>query len=165
MNKIFGIDLGTTYSCVAYIDENDKPVVLKNADGHLTTPSVVYFESAEDIIVGDQAKESAKMEPTRAVDFAKNSIGVPGVTWERNGIQYTPEEVSSYTLKKIVGDAIETLRHSLQNVPKRSEEAAMYYHDTIVPGMNALRAEADILEALTEKSYWPYPTYSDLLFY
>ena len=41
----------------------------------------------------------------------------------------------------------------------------MYYHDTIVPGMNALRAEADVLEAMTDKSYWPYPTYSDLLFY
>ena len=110
MNKIFGIDLGTTYSCVAYIDENDKPVVLKNADGQLTTPSVVYFESEDEVVVGDQAKESAKMEPTRAVDFAKNSIGVPGVTWERCGVQRTPEEISSYTLKKIVGDAVETLR-------------------------------------------------------
>ena len=62
-------------------------------------------------------------------------------------------------------DAIETLRHSLDNVPKQREAAAMYYHDTIVPGMNALRAEADVLEAMTDKSYWPYPTYSDLLFY
>jgi len=62
-------------------------------------------------------------------------------------------------------DAIETLRHSLNNVPKQREAAAMYYHDTIVPGMNALRAEADELEAMTDKSYWPYPTYSDLLFY
>ena len=62
-------------------------------------------------------------------------------------------------------DAIETLRHSLNNVPKHREAAAMYYHDTIVPGMNALRAEADALEAMTDKSYWPYPTYSDLLFY
>jgi len=62
-------------------------------------------------------------------------------------------------------DAIETLRHALGNVPKQPEAAAMYYHDTIVPGMNALRAEADTLEALTDKSYWPYPTYSDLLFY
>jgi len=62
-------------------------------------------------------------------------------------------------------DAIETLRHSLANVPKQREAAAMYYHDTIVPGMNALRAEADELEAMTDKSYWPYPTYSDLLFY
>jgi len=62
-------------------------------------------------------------------------------------------------------DAIETLRHSLENVPKQAEPAAMYYHDTIVPGMNALRTEADTLEAMTDKSYWPYPTYSDLLYY
>ena len=41
----------------------------------------------------------------------------------------------------------------------------MYYHDTVIPGMNALRSEADALEMLTDKSYWPYPTYSDLLFY
>ena len=44
MGKVFGIDLGTTYSCIAHIDENGKPVVLKNAEGDLTTPSVVYFE-------------------------------------------------------------------------------------------------------------------------
>ena len=62
-------------------------------------------------------------------------------------------------------DAIETLSHGLENVPKQAEAAAMYYHDTIITGMNALRAEADALEALTDKSYWPYPTYSDLLFY
>lgn len=62
-------------------------------------------------------------------------------------------------------DAIETLGHALENVPKTAETAAMYYHDTIVPGMNALRREADALEAMTEKTYWPYPTYSDLLFY
>jgi len=57
MGKVFGIDLGTTYSCVAYMDENNKPVVLKNAEGDLTTPSVVYFESAQDITVGSVAKK------------------------------------------------------------------------------------------------------------
>ena len=62
-------------------------------------------------------------------------------------------------------DAIETLRHGLDNVPKHPEAAAMYYHDTVIPGMNAMRTEADALEAITDKSYWPYPTYSDLLFY
>ena len=62
-------------------------------------------------------------------------------------------------------DAIEILRHAMANVPKQAEAAAMYYHDTIIPGMNAIRSEADELEALTDKSYWPYPTYSDLLFY
>ena len=62
-------------------------------------------------------------------------------------------------------DAIDILRHAMEAVPKEAEAAARYYHDTIVPGMNALRSEADMLEAMTDKSYWPYPTYSDLLFY
>ena len=111
MKKFFGIDLGTTYSCVAYIDDNDKPVVLKNSEGDLTTPSVVFFESPESIIVGEPAKESAKMDPSLVVDFAKNSMGVPDTFWERNGVKYSPEEVSSYVLKKIVNDAVETLRN------------------------------------------------------
>lgn len=50
MGKVFGIDLGTTYSCIAYIDENGKPVVLKNAEGDLTTPSAVFFETQTDEI-------------------------------------------------------------------------------------------------------------------
>ena len=62
-------------------------------------------------------------------------------------------------------DCIELLRHSLSQVPKDAKAAAMYYHDTVIPGMNAMRSEADILETLTDKAYWPYPTYSDLLFY
>ncbi len=62
-------------------------------------------------------------------------------------------------------DAIELLSHGLNNVPKEARAAAMYYHDTIIPGMNALRSEADTLESLTDKACWPYPTYSDLLFY
>ena len=62
-------------------------------------------------------------------------------------------------------DTLETLRHVIKNVPKNAEAAAMYYHDSVVPGMNALRSQADALETLTDKSCWPYPTYSDLLFY
>ena len=62
-------------------------------------------------------------------------------------------------------DAIDTLRHTLEAVPKEAEAAARYYHDTIIPGMTAIRSTADQLEALTDKSHWPYPTYSDLLFY
>ena len=62
-------------------------------------------------------------------------------------------------------DVLNTLRHVMENVPKDAESAARYYHDSVIPGMNALRSEADALETLTEKSSWPYPTYSDLLFY
>lgn len=111
MEKIFGIDLGTTYSCVAYITEYDRPAVLKNADGELTTPSVVFFESPTSVIVGNTAKESAKMNPLQVVSFVKNSIGKADAKWTINGQTYTPEAVSAEVLRKIVRDAEDTLRN------------------------------------------------------
>ena len=62
-------------------------------------------------------------------------------------------------------DNVEALRFSLGAVPKGPEKAAKYYRTVIVPAMEDVRREADILEALTDKSCWPYPTYSDLLYY
>ena len=62
-------------------------------------------------------------------------------------------------------DHVQTLGFSLDAVPTDPELAVDYYHDVVVPAMAALRKEADTLETLTDKSYWPYPTYSDLLFY
>ena len=58
----YGIDLGTTYSCISYVDKTGRPVVLKSANGEDTTPSVVYFESPDNVVVGRQAKDSA-VEP------------------------------------------------------------------------------------------------------
>ena len=101
-------------------------------------------------------------------------------------LKYTKNLCDTLTVKKSVGaschaesvlirhlsqntdslyDALDLLRHGLETVPANEEEAARHYHDTIVPGMNALRSSADMLEILTDKSCWPYPTYSDLLFY
>jgi len=110
MGKVFGIDLGTTYSCIAYIDANGKPVVLKNAEGDLTTPSVVFFESQTDVTVGAAAKESSKMYPEQVVTAIKRSIGQPGFALNINGVEMKPEEISSYILKKIVKDAEDSLR-------------------------------------------------------
>ena len=59
----------------------------------------------------------------------------------------------------------EKLRSDLKNVPSQLEDAVAYYHDVITSDMRALRNDADLLEQLTDKAYWPYPTYSDLLFY
>ena len=62
-------------------------------------------------------------------------------------------------------DQVETLRFALEAVPTEPAAAANYYHNVVIPAMRDLRKEADILETLTDKSYWPYPTYSDLLYY
>jgi len=121
MGKVFGIDLGTTYSCIAYMDANGKPVVLKNAEGDLTTPSAVYFESQSDITVGSVAKESAKMYPDKVVTFIKRSIGQPGFSLNINGVDMKPEEISSYILKKVVNDAIDTLK--MESLMADGEEA------------------------------------------
>lgn len=110
MGKVFGIDLGTTYSCIAYIDEHGKPVVLKNAESEMTTPSVVYFESPEDITVGLAAKEEAIMHPHQSVSLIKRDMGQPGKNRTINGIEMRPEEISAQILKKVVKDAMDSLR-------------------------------------------------------
>lgn len=110
MSKVLGIDLGTTYSCVSVIDSTGKPVVLKNSEGELTTPSVVFFESPQSVIVGTAAKESAKLYPNDVVSFVKRRIGQSGASWNIQGVDRGPEEISSYILKKVVGDAAEALR-------------------------------------------------------
>ena len=105
MNCVFGIDLGTTYSCIAYIDEYGKAVVLKNREGKPTTPSVVMVESKENIVVGDYAKDSILTDHDKTVQFIKRKMGKECDTVELNGITYTAPEISAYILKKLAADA------------------------------------------------------------
>ena len=66
----YGIDLGTTNSCIAYVDHTGRPVVLKSAIGEETTPSVVYFESPDNVVVGRQAKDTALLAPHLVVSWS-----------------------------------------------------------------------------------------------
>lgn len=112
MGYVFGIDLGTTYSCVAYIDEYGKPMVLKNSDGDHTTPSVVMVESADNIIVGTEAKRAIEIEPDKTVQFIKRKMGKENDVVRLNGTDYHAPEISSMILKKIVNDANEELKQT-----------------------------------------------------
>lgn len=114
--KIIGIDLGTTYSCIAHIDEYGKPVVLPNSDGKLTTPSAVYFENEENIIVGEEAKNVSKIYPDRVAEYVKRSMGDPLYSFAVDGKQYRPEEVSAYILRKLVQDASQVLGEDITDV-------------------------------------------------
>jgi len=104
---VFGIDLGTTYSCVAQVDTFDQAIVLKNFEGKNTTPSVVYFGADNTVVVGEEAKEASKLEPERTVSLIKRSISTDDAytkpTKFPNGLD--PTEISAYILKKIVADA------------------------------------------------------------
>jgi molecular chaperone DnaK (HSP70) len=101
----FGIDLGTTYSVISYIDEFGKPAVIRNASsGRETLPSVVYFESAGNVVVGDQAKNLAVVYPDRVVQRVKRDMGRER-NWEFDGTSYTPESISALVLKRLAEDA------------------------------------------------------------
>jgi molecular chaperone DnaK (HSP70) len=117
---VFGIDLGTTYSCISYIDEYGKPVVLKNSDGEHTTPSVVYMESKENIIVGNEAKRSIEVESEKTVQFIKRKMGKEKDTVEIGGTIYHAPEISAMILKKVVNDANDDLKQ--QGIIKDGEE-------------------------------------------
>jgi len=104
---IYGIDLGTTYSCIGRINEHGKAEIIPNAEGDQTTPSVVYFESPTSIIVGKQAKAAAKLFPDRCVSLIKRFMGNPDYTFPIDGEVLRPEEISSLILRKLVKDASE----------------------------------------------------------
>jgi len=101
----YGIDLGTTYSCIAHIDEHGKAVTIPNAEGEMTTPSVVYFEDEYNFVVGQAAKEVAVIHADRCVSLVKRVMGDPH--WEREiaGHLYHPEEIASFILRKVISDA------------------------------------------------------------
>ena len=74
---VFGIDLGTTYSCISQIDDYGRPEVLRNFDSEPTTPSVVLFDSADDYTVGKQAKRQARINPDNVAALVKRRMGDP----------------------------------------------------------------------------------------
>ena len=104
LTRVYGIDLGTTYSAIAYVDEHGKPVIVPNAESERITPSVVLFDG-ESVIVGNTAKEAAKVEPHRVVGRVKQHMGDPQFVFEHDGQAYGPEDISSFILRKVVGDA------------------------------------------------------------
>jgi molecular chaperone DnaK len=104
VGRAVGIDLGTTYSAVACVDEYGKPVVLKNSDGQSTTPSVVYFDPPN-FAVGETALQSTITDPDRVVQFIKRFMGQTGYRVSMEGHEYSPQFISALILRKIVQDA------------------------------------------------------------
>ena len=103
MSKIIGIDLGTTNSCVAVM-EGGEAVVIPNAEGNRTTPSVVAFSKDGERMVGQVAKRQAITNPDRTISSIKREMGTDHkVTID--GKQYTPQEISAMILQKLKGDA------------------------------------------------------------
>ena len=105
-NPVFGIDLGTTYSCIAYVNDAGKTEVIPNSDGDLTTPSVVYFEDARNVVVGQTAKDALPTNPERVISLVKRRMGDKDAKFEgMTDAPLTPQEISAHVLRRLVQDA------------------------------------------------------------
>lgn len=105
MGRVIGIDLGTTYSAIAAVNDLGKPEILSNREGERITPSVVLFQG--DLTqVGSQAKRSASVAPDDVVQYVKRQIGNPDWRFTTStGAEYTAEQVSAIILKRLKEDA------------------------------------------------------------
>ena len=167
-------NLPSTAECLpTYILQKNIDLVMRHGiftEAEFRARYSIYLEAYNKVI---------GIEARTMVDMALHQI-LPAA------LRYTKELCSTMSLKKELGvgfraesdlvqklsgatdalyDAIQSMNASLASVPGDAESAATYYHSTIVPAMVTLRSYAYTLETLTDKSYWPYPTYSDLLFY
>ncbi len=103
-----GIDLGTTYSCLAYLNEHGEPITIPNRDGELSTPSAVWFDG-DQVIVGTEALRHSILYPDRVVMHAKRYMGDPSHRWVIRGKSHSPIDISTHILKSLLHDARDRL--------------------------------------------------------
>ncbi len=126
MAKTVGIDLGTTNSVVAVM-EGTQPVVIPNAEGSRTTPSVVAFTKTGERLVGQLAKRQAITNPDRTISSIKRHMGEADYHVKIDGKDYTPQEISAMILQKLVNDASNYLG---ERVTKAVITTPAYFNDS-----------------------------------
>lgn len=102
---VFGIDLGTTFSAISYIDEFERPVVINNKNNTPITPSVIHFMENGEFVVGQIASNYLKIDPANTVDFIKRKMGHEDCSWSIRGNSYSPQHISALILKDLVKSA------------------------------------------------------------
>lgn len=109
-----GIDLGTTYSCLSYLNEHGEPVTLPNQEGELSTPSIVLFDGSE-VVVGTEALRNSVLRPNHVVQNAKRYMG-SDKTWTIDKKVYTPVDIGAFVLRKLLSAAEEQIGEAKQAV-------------------------------------------------
>jgi len=140
-----GIDLGTTYSCIAYLNERGEPVTLPNQEGELATPSVVLFDG-DKAVVGTKALRNAIRYPDRVVVNSKRFMGDAKKRWTIDGRPFTPVDIAGLILKKLLSAAQEQIgpiEQAVVTVPAQFSDAAR--HATIEAGHRAGLQRVDII--------------------
>lgn len=149
MKKVVGIDLGTTFSAIAHVSDG-RPVTIPNAEGELTTPSIIYFETKSDIIVGREAKRVSLAEPDRVAMDVKRCMGDEHYPKPLLNEKYSPVVLSGLILKKIIRDTtsqIGPVDGAVITVPAYFDEGRR--HATVQAGEAAGIRVLDILNEPT----------------
>jgi molecular chaperone DnaK len=123
-SKAIGIDLGTTNSCVAWVDDSGHTAMVANAEGDLLTPSVVLFDDAE-VVVGKEARNASLVNPDRVAVWVKRDMGAPLYTRPIRGEYLPPEVIQSCILRKLKADLVQSLgpeSHVVITVPAYFDE-------------------------------------------
>src|SRR5262245_55101373 len=102
--SIVGIDLGTTFSTVAAVDEHGRASSVPNRDGDILTPSVIYFDGKQ-AVVGQAALDLQGEHPERVADLVKRRMGYPDYGRKVNDREWRPETLSAIILRKLTTDA------------------------------------------------------------
>jgi len=140
-----GIDLGTTYSCIAHLNEHGEPITLSNPEGELSTPSVVLFDNDE-AIVGTEALRNSILHPRQVVQNSKRFMGDPDQRWVINKKPYSPIDIATLILKKLIAAAQEqigVIDHAVITVPAQFND--FQRHATIEAGHRAGLERVDII--------------------
>jgi molecular chaperone DnaK len=109
-----GIDLGTTFSAIAHVNQHGVPEILPNEEGYRITPSVILIEESGDVIVGNYAQQAAMVYPDQVVEFVKRHMGDDSYRFKFRGREYSPEELSSFILAKLKHAAELRLGHRVE---------------------------------------------------
>lgn len=147
MQKIqaVGIDLGTTYSCIAHLNEHGEPVTIPNQEGELSTPSVAMFDGAE-VIVGTEALRHAIVNPRNVIQHAKRFLGKQDFRWEIDGRYFSPKDISAFILKKLLSAAEERIgpiESAVITVPAQFSDVQR--QETIAAGKQAGLKQVDLI--------------------
>ena len=144
MAKAVGIDLGTTNSVVSVLEAGE-PVVIPNSEGARTTPSIVAFSKAGEVLVGEVAKRQAITNPDRTFRSIKRQMGTTWTSEDIDGKKYTPQEISARTLMKLKRDAEaylgDTVTDAVITVPAYFDDAqrTATKEAGAIAGLNVLR--------------------------
>jgi molecular chaperone DnaK len=106
---VLGIDLGTTFSAMAWVNDHGTPAIIQNSEGFPTTPSIVHFYDEGGCVVGEEALKMVVVDPENVVRFIKRHMGEEDFTLEFFGKSYTPQEISALILRKLKEDAEEVM--------------------------------------------------------